>query len=183
MSDRIPGFFGDPLQPIITKGDSEDKWVQVYNNTGVDIANGAPKSLVTYSYLDANSVPHITYVPIAIATNAAGTTLVGVVDNDYDPVVGTPLSVYAGIKAGDTGWAKVKGIVYANCYGDTDIVIGDQLEVLNASPTYFTMKTSASSGVAPVTGVYSAAVALDAYTVATVTTKRVYLTGQRVTIE
>jgi hypothetical protein len=122
---------------------------------------------------DADS-PILTPILVAVSTMAAASVLIAVVDSP----TGT-------VPADTWGDAKIRGCVKAQCYGGTDIVKGDQLEVLNASPTAFTMKTSATVtssvlGTGIILGGNTSAVALESYATGSNALKWVYLLGYRV---
>lgn len=172
ISDYRSATLASPLAEI---GSGDERWVLVYNNTGGALTNGDIKEvsfLVDTGTLNAaasTSAPMIVAVPKAPATSAGEITVVGVVDNSK-----LDLSTIA-----DTayGYVKVAGVIQALCNGGTDIVIGDQLEVLTTA-TAFTVAASASSGASGLIVPECAAIALEAYTTGTDALKWVYLLGR-----
>src|SRR3990167_753407 len=174
------------LSPPAVRGDGIlEEWILVYNNTGADIANGIIQRvqfLVDTGTLfsDATTaLPVVVAVPAAVATEDTESNLVGVIDNDNQTDDTTsPISQYAGIKDTTSGWLKLKGVVQASCDGTTDIVIGDQLEVLTTA-TSFIVAASASSGASGALVDETVAIALEAYTSATAANKWVHLIGRQ----
>jgi hypothetical protein len=148
-------------------GSEGQTYIKIYNNSTV-LTNGDIKVLSYYVDATDTSNPIIYPIPVAASTNAAN-NVVMVIDNSPKDL-GT-------IAANAWGWAVIKGYVSAFCFGTTSIAVGDQLEVLNGSPTYFTRKTQASSGASPILGLYAAAIAMEAYAVGTRALKKVCLTG------
>jgi hypothetical protein len=130
-----------------------------------------PSTLVDITVAAA---PVLKPILVAVSTMATASVLIAVVDDPSGSVA-----------AGAWGYAKVRGCVKAQCYGGTDIVKGDQLQVLNASPTAFTMKTSATVtsstvGTGIILGGNTSAIALESYPDAANALKWVYLLGYRI---
>jgi hypothetical protein len=164
-------FRGIPYQ----EGDQDKVRVRIYNNSGGDLTNGAVKLLSTMVDITDSDNPILRGIPIAPATNAAVKNQVIVID---DPS--------GGIVDGEWGYATLRGMVQALCYGDTDIVKGDQLEILNAG-TAFTMLTSATvtSATVGTNGIVTGngcAIAMESYATATNALKWVYLLGLQTAI-
>jgi len=155
------------------EGNQDDQWIRFYNHSTV-MTNGdvfTPSTLVDIT--DASN-PILKPILVAVSTMATASVLIAIVD---DPT-GT-------VAAGAWGYAKIRGCVKANCYGSSAIVKGDQLQVLNASPTYFTLKTSATVtsatvGTGIIIGGNTSAIALESYAVSTAALKWVYLLGYRI---
>jgi hypothetical protein len=171
----LANYDGEPFRgiPYLT-GDGDKLQIRVYNHTASDYTNGDIYTPSTSVDITDTSNPILAPILVAVSTMATASVLIAVVD---DPS-GT-------IAAYSYGYATVRGCVKAYCYGDTDIVKGDQLQVLNASPTYFTMKTSATVtsatvGTGLILGGNTSAIALESYATATSALKWVYLLGYRI---
>jgi hypothetical protein len=173
----LANYDGEPFRGIpYLDGNQDEKWIRFYNNSTV-MTNGdifTPSTLVD---ITDSTNPILKPILVAVSTMATASVLVAVVDDPSGTVA-----------AGAWGYAKVRGCVKAKCFGTTPIVKGDQLEVLNASPTYFTMKTSATVtssviGTGVILGGNTSAVALESYAVGTAALKWVYLLGYRIVTE
>jgi hypothetical protein len=155
------------------EGNQDDKWIRFYNHSTV-MTNGdifTPSTLVD---ITDTAAPILKPILVAVSTMATASVLIAVVDDPSGSVA-----------AGAWGYAKVRGCVKAQCYGGTDIVKGDQLQVLNASPTAFTMKTSATVtsatvGTGIILGGNTSAIALESYPTGSNALKWVYLLGYRI---
>ena len=175
------------LTPPGIRGGVYEEWIQLYNNSGGDLANGAIKVVsflvditAAVSPVSSATNPAIFAVPLTPSAQAT-TNLVCVIDNPLEDVAGSPVTEYKGIKSTSTGWAKTKGIVQALCNGGSAIAIGDLLKV--TSPfTAFTLDSAATAGVSPVLAATSCAVSLVAYSTGTNALEYIYLIGRRCTI-
>jgi len=159
------------------EGNQDDKWIRFYNNTASAMTNGAIYAVSTTVDITDASNPILSPTLVAVSTMASGGVQICVIDDPSGSVA-----------AYSWGQAKVRGCVKAQCFGTTPIVKGDQLEVLNASPTYFTMKTSATVtsstvGTGVIIGGYTSAIALESYSVGTSALHWVYLLGYWVICE
>lgn len=169
----ISNYEGEPFRGIpYLEGDQDNEYIRFYNNTGTTLTNGDIKNITTLVDITDSSNPILKPILIAVATNAAATTLIAVVN---DP---------AGTVADSTwGQAQIRGCVKAQCLGTTNITYGDTLQVVNATATAFVKKTAATVGVGAILGAYDAAIALETYTTDSVNAlKWVYLFGHRVII-
>jgi len=179
-----------PLTPPAVKGDGIlEEWVQVYNNSGGDLANGLVKMVgflvdTGTTFSDATTAsPIIVAVPNAAATKDTESNIVGVIDNPPELVASTtPISQYSGIKSTSLGWLKTKGVVQALVDGTNDIALGDQLEVLTTA-TSLIVAASASSGASGTLEEEAVAIALEVYTSSTPANKWVHLIGRPVAIK
>jgi hypothetical protein len=154
-------------------GDQDKVQVRFYNHSTV-MTNGDVFTLTTEVDITDSSNPILRPILVAASTMATASVLIAVVDDPSGTVA-----------AGAWGYCTVRGCVKANSYGGTDIVKGDQLEVLNASPTYFTMKTSATAtssvlGTGIILGGNTSAIALESYATGSAALKWVYLLGYRI---
>lgn len=159
------------------EGDQDKVQIRFYNHTASAMTNGDVYTVSTSVDITDADNPILKPILVAVSTMTTASVLIAVVDNPTGTVA-----------AYSWGYATVRGCVKANCYGDTDIVKGDQLEVLNASPTYFTMKTSATVtsatvGTGIIIGGNTSAIALESYATATAALKWVYLLGYRIVTE
>ena len=168
--------------PPATKGGILEEWIQIYNNTGTAIANGAIKVVGYYAETTASvfagaltTDPGIVAVPLAPATQAT-VNKIGVVDNDTQEVAGTPVTTYEGIQDKTTGWLKLKGIVQALVNGSSAVALGDTLKATNGG-TAFVKDVAATSGASGIPGILSCAVCLAAYSTGNYALKYVYLIG------
>lgn len=170
-----------PLSPPASKGQPVEEWIQVYNNSGSDIANGAIKLVAylvdtgtTFGNADTDN-PVIVAYPLAPATNDTETNIVGVVDNQKQTISAS--EQYAGIHNAKFGWLKTKGVIKA-LVDDTsaDVTVGDQLEVINGG-TSFIVNSAASSGASGLITANTSAIALVAKTGNTSALTYVYLPG------
>ena len=173
----LPNYIGSGLSGLNIQSDQQNAWLEIYNHTSGTLTNGDIYTYSTLVDITDSANPIIKAIPVAVSTMATAAVLVGVVDNS---VVGE-----GSILTLKTGWLKIVGCVQAQCYGGTDIVKGDQLEVLNASPTAFTMKTSATVtssvlGTGLILGGNTSAIALESYATASNALKWVYLLGHRI---
>ena len=171
----IANYDGEAFRGIpYLEGDQDSVDIRFYNNTGSTVTNGGIYTVSTLVDITDATNPILSPILVAVSTMAAASVLIAVVN---DPS-GTVLDKH-------WGQARVRGVVKAQCYGGTAIVKGDQLEVLNASPTAFTMKTSATVtssvlGTGVIIGGNTSAIALESYPTATNALKWVYLWGYRV---
>jgi hypothetical protein len=171
----LNNYDGEPFRGIPEEsGDGDSKWIRFYNHTASTMTNGDIFTPTTSVDITDTTAPILSPILVAVSTMATAAVLIAVVD---DPKGSVAAYTY--------GYAKVRGCVKAYCYGDTDIVKGDQLQVLNASPTYFTMKTSATVtsatvGTGIILGGNTSAIALESYATATSALKWVYLLGYRI---
>lgn len=170
----LTNYRDEPLTgiPYIYGGD--DISIQFYNNTGGTLTNGDIKTVSTLVDITDASYPIMKPILVAVSTMAAASVQIAVVNDPSGTVAN-----------GAWGQATIRGVVQAQCNGGTDIVKGDQLEVLNASPTAFTMKTSATVtsatvGTGIIIGGNTSAVALESYATGSNALKWVYLLGHRV---
>lgn len=170
--------------PPPSRGGILEEWIGVYNNTGNDILNGAIKVLGYYVETtpsvfagSAVATPGLIGVPLAPATQAT-VNVIGVIDNTSDPVAGTPVTTYAGIKNADTGWMKTKGVCQGLVNGNTPVALGDTLKATNAG-TALIKDVAATSGASGIPGILSCAVCMEAYAVNADALKWIYLPGFR----
>jgi len=155
------------------EGNQDDVYIRFYNNSTV-MTNGDIFTVTTLVDITDSDNPILKPILVAVSTMATKSVLIAVVDDPSGTVA-----------ASTWGTAKIRGCVKAYCYGDTDIVKGDQLEVLNASADTFTMKTSATVtsatvGTGIILGGNTSAIALESYATATKALKWVYLLGREV---
>lgn len=155
------------------EGNQDDKWIRFYNHSTAK-TNGEIFTVSTQVDITDTDNPILSPILVAVSTMTTASVLIAVVDDPSGTVA-----------AGAWGDAKVRGCVKAYCYGGTDIVKGDQLQVLNASPTAFTMKTSATVtsatvGTGIILGGNTSAIALESYADAANALKWVYLLGYRI---
>ena len=155
-------------------GNQDDKWIRFYNHTASAMTNGDIYTPTTSVDITDSTNPILAPILVAVSTMATASVLIAVVDDPSGTVA-----------AYSYGMAKVRGCVKAYCFGTTPIVKGDQLQVLNASPTYFTMKTSATVtsttvGTGVILGGNTSAIALESYAVGTSALKWVCLLGYRI---
>lgn len=171
----LANYDGEPFRGIPREsGDGVNEWIRFYNHTASAMTNGDIFTPTTSVDITDTTAPILSPILVAVSTMTTASVLIAVVDD--------PLGTVA---AYSWGYAKIRGCVKAYCYGDTDIVKGDQLQVLNASPTYFTMKTSATVtsatvGTGIILGGNTSAIALESYATATSALKWVYLLGYRI---
>jgi hypothetical protein len=173
------------LSPPAVKGDGIlEEWIQIYNNSAGDLANGLVKRVSflvdtgTVSTDATTALPLIVAVPLTVATETTESNIIGVIDNPVETVAGTPITQYDGIKRYSLGWMKLKGVVSASCDGTSaDIAIGDQLEVLTTTTT-FIVSAAASSGASGALAPETAAIALEAYPTNSAANKWVHLIGR-----
>lgn len=174
----LANYDKEPLRGIpYLEGNQDDKWIRFYNNTASAMTNGDIYTISTSVDITDTSNPILAPILVAVSTTSAGGVVIAVVDDPSGTV-----AAYA------YGMAKIRGCIKANCFGTTPIVKGDQLEVLNASPTYYTMKTSATVtsttvGTGVILGAYTSAIALESYAVGTKALKWVCLLGFKVLVE
>ena len=171
----IANYEGAALRGIpYPDGNQDDQYIRFYNHTATVMTNRDIYTISTSTDITDTAAPILSPILVAVSTMATASVQIAVVDDPSGTV-----AAYA------WGRAKIRGCVKAYCYGDTDIVKGDQLEVLNASPSYFTMKTSATVtsatvGTGLIIGGNTSAIALESYATATSALKWVYLLGYRV---
>jgi len=165
----VAGYQGGALAANLelVDGPSGQKLVLFYNDTGSALTNGAIKMLSFE--VDATDTAAPIIKPILKAPATKDQQMICVVDNS--------LLALGTVANGAWGYACVGGYVKALCNGTTDIVIGDQLEVLNAG-TAFVVGASASAGDAGTIVPEAAAIALEAYTTAADALKMVSLIGK-----
>jgi hypothetical protein len=167
----LSNYDQEPFRGIpYLEGNQDDKWIRFYNHTSSAMTNGAVYTFSTRVDYTDSTAPILQPILVACSSIATPGIQVCVVDDPAGSV-----AAYA------WGLAKIRGCVKAMCYGDTNIVVGDQLEVLNASPTTFTQIISATAGVGVILGVSTCAIALESYDTATAALKWVYLLGVRAT--
>lgn len=166
-------YDGEPFRGIpYLQGNQEDEFVRFYNNTGGTLTNGDVKTISTLVDITDADNPILSPILVAVSTMATASVLIAVVN---DPT-GTVLD-------GKWGYAQIRGCVQAQVLGTTDIAYGDQLQVVNATPTAFILKTAAVAGVGIIIGGNTAAVALETWaTDTTPALKWVCLLGDRVVI-
>jgi hypothetical protein len=153
------------------EGNQDDVYIRFYNNSTV-MTNGDVKTVSTLVDITDATEPILRPILVAVSTMATASVLLAVVD---DP---------SGTVAANTwGRAKIRGCVKANTLGTTNIAYGDQLQVVNATPTALVLKTAATAGVGIIIGGNTGAVALETWaTDTTPALKWVYLLGERVIV-
>lgn len=165
--DNAP-FRGIPYQG----GNQDDVYIRFYNNTGGTLTNGDVKTVSTLVDITDSDNPILKPILVAVSTMATASVLFAVVD---DPA-GT-------VADGVWGTAKVRGVVKANTLGTTDIAYGDELQVVNATPTAFVKAIAATAGVGAILSGNTGAIALETWTTDTTPAlKWVYLLGYRVVV-
>lgn len=153
-------------------GNQDDEFIRFYNNTGGTLTNGDVKTVSTMVDITDADNPVLSPILVAVSTMATASVLIAVVN---DPT-GTVLN-------GAWGDAQIRGCVKANVLGTTNIAYGDQLQVVNATPTAFVLAVAAVAGVGIILGGNTAAVALETWTTDTTPAlKWVYLLGYRVVV-
>lgn len=161
-------FRGIPYQG----GNQDDVYIRFYNNTGGTLTNGDLKTVSTLVDITDSSNPILKPILVAVSTMATASVLFAVVDDSNGTVANATW-----------GTAKVRGCVKANTLGTTNIAYGDQLQVVNATPTAFVLKTAATDGVGIILGGNTGAIALETWTTDTTPAlKWVYLLGERVIV-
>jgi hypothetical protein len=168
----LSDYDGEPFRGIpYLSGNGDDVYIRFYNNSTV-MTNGDVKTVSTLVDITDADNPILKPILVAISTMATASVLVAVVD---DP---------SGTVAADSwGTAKIRGCVKANTLGTTNIAYGDQLQVVNATPTALVLKTAATAGVGIILGGNTAAVALETWaTDTTPALKWVYLFGERIVV-
>jgi hypothetical protein len=166
-------YDGAPFRGIpYLEGDQDDVYIRFYNNTGNTLTNGDVKTISTLVDITDSSNPILSPILVAVSTMATASVLFAVVDDPNGTVAD-----------GKWGQAKVRGCVKANTLGTTNIAYGDQLQVVNATPTAFVKKTAATAGVGVILGGNTGAIALETWTTDTTPAlKWVYLLGERVVV-
>lgn len=150
-------------------------YVKVYNNSGGALTNGAIKCVVPMWITALGAI----LVPIAVASNATASNIIGIVDNSVENQDNIAIASY--------GWVQIEGI-YGDAVGGTTmdpvtafgatttgtIAANDQLKVTNGAPTVFTAVSTGATVGGGVQNVLTSAIA-----VANVSTNlwSVYLTG------
>jgi len=154
------------------KGDQEDEYIRFYNNTGTTLTNGDVKTVSTLVDITDSSNPILKPILVAVSTMATASVLIAVVQ---DPA--------ATVADGAWGYAQIRGVCQAKTLGTTDIAYGDQLQVVNATPTAFVKVVAATAGVGVILGGNTAAIALQTWTTDTTPAlKYVCLLGYRVVV-
>jgi hypothetical protein len=170
----LDNYDEEPFRGIpYLSGNGDDLYIRFYNNTTV-MTNGDVKTVSTMVDITDADNPILRPILVACSTMATASVLVAVVD---DP---------KGTVAADTwGTAIIRGCVKAKVDGDTNnVAYGDQLQVVNATPTAFVVGQSgstATAGVGVIMQGNSAAVALETNTGAAAL-KWVYLIGDRIVV-
>jgi hypothetical protein len=169
----LANYDGAPFRGIpYLQGDQEDEYIRFYNNTGGTLTNGDLKTVSTLVDITDSSNPILSPILVAVSTMAAESVLLAVVD---DPA-GT-------VANGAWGQAKIRGCVKANTLGTTDIAYGDQLQVVDATPTAFVKVVAATAGVGVILGGATGAIAMETWTTDTTPAlKWVCLLGKRVSV-
>jgi len=153
-------------------GDQDSVFIRFYNNTGGTLTNGDVKTISTLVDITDSDNPILKPILVAVSTMATASVLIAVVQDSAGTVAD-----------GAWGTAQIRGCVKANTLGTTDIAYGDQLQVVNATPTAFVKKTAATAGVGIIIGGNTAAVALETWTTDTTPAlKWVYLLGKCVIV-
>ncbi len=115
------------LQPYANEAQKGKRYVRVYNNSGSAISNGAIKNIVE-GWITGKGVVK---VPVAPATNATESNVIGIVDNNPT----------GSIANGEYGNVLVEGQYgsLAEGYGvatSGTVTANDQLEVLNGGTAF-----------------------------------------------
>lgn len=170
----LPNYDDEPFRGIPhLSGNGEEEFIRFYNNTGGALTAGTIKLVSTMVDITDSSNPILSPILIAPATNAAQMNIVAVVSD-------------TSVANGAWGNAKIRGFIQALCNGGTDIVKGDQLEILNGG-TAFTMSTSATVtsstvGTGTILDANCAAISAESYATGTDALKWVYLVGLPVVV-